>query len=231
CSSVRASPVQPRSWPAEVASSDRHPVIAIPITFPRPKVTPAAASPRRSCRPPDRQTGRPVNSVIAAPIPKSASPLMAPLDATAAFPRVTRNGRIGTTAPTLKSRNDDAAASPADPPSSLGSIPSSSRASEQARQARDEDQLRVGGGSGHAHDQAEVRAETVVRPEDRCPERVPAHGAMPAFEPSQKTPSQAPRLGQHKLLEHLRMPALLGRHPRVRGLWLGDVIVLVCFLT
>src|SRR6266404_7088989 len=83
----------------------RHPVIAVPISFPRPKVTPAAASPRRSCRPPDRQTGMPVNSVIAAPMPKRASPLTAPLDRTAVLPRVTRNGRIGTMAPTVKSRN------------------------------------------------------------------------------------------------------------------------------
>src|SRR5437870_2473771 len=104
------------------------------------------------------------------------------------------------------------------------------RASEQARQARDEDQLRVGGGSGHAHDQAQVRAETVVRPEDRRPQRVPTHGTMAALEPAEKAPLHTPRLRQDELLEDLRVPALLRRHPRTRGLWLGDVIVLVCFL-
>src|SRR5207244_9068435 len=64
----------------------------------------------------------------------------------------------------------------------------------------------------------------------RCPQRVPTHGAVPALEPTQKAALHTPRLCQDELLEHLRMPALLGRHPRARGLWLGDVIVLVCLL-
>ncbi len=58
-----------------------YPPATTPIARPIANVTPAAVSPSTSCRAPDARTGRPVKSVIAAPIPKSptapASPRLA----------------------------------------------------------------------------------------------------------------------------------------------------------
>ena len=66
--------------------------------------------------------------VIAAPMPKSPSALTTALATKARLPRATRNGRIGTSAPMAKSTNEVSAASHAEPPSWVGSMPSSSRA-------------------------------------------------------------------------------------------------------
>ena len=53
---------------------------------------------------------------------------------------------------------------------------------------------------------------------------------MATFEPAQQSSLQAPRLRPHQLPEHLRVPALLRRHPGSRGLRLDDVGVPVCRL-
>jgi hypothetical protein len=101
----------------------------MPIRRPIAKVTPAAPSPSKSWRPPERQTGTPVKIVIAAPIANSATPLSARLARIAALTRASMNGKIGIIAPSANRKNDATAASRAEPPSSCGSRPSSSRAS------------------------------------------------------------------------------------------------------
>ena len=99
-------------------ASARQPATATPMSLPTANVTPAAASPSRSWRPPDCHAGLPVKIVIAPPIAKSASPLMTTLDATARVPRMTTNGRIGTTAPIANRTNDATAAAAAPRPES-----------------------------------------------------------------------------------------------------------------
>lgn len=65
---------------------------------------------------------------MAAPIPKSAATLSMTLTATAASPEKRANGTMGIEAPTAKSPKEYAAAPHAEPPSSSGSMPSSSLA-------------------------------------------------------------------------------------------------------
>jgi hypothetical protein len=103
------------------------------------KVTPAADRPSTSCRSPVRHTDRPVRMVIAAPMPNSASALMATPTPSALQPLMNTNGNTGTTAPTAKSTNDVPAAVQGKPPSSAGSMQSSSRVrtSSAARGQRD----------------------------------------------------------------------------------------------
>ena len=86
---------------------------AAPKRRPTAKVTVAAAMPNATCRSPDRSQLVPVTSVIAAPIPNSASVLRTALATTAVVPPTKKNGRIGTIAPTQKSENDEPAAFPA----------------------------------------------------------------------------------------------------------------------
>src|SRR5262249_20134033 len=62
-----------------------HPTAA-PRRVPTPKVSAAAARPSEVCRPPEIQTERPVNNVIAAPIANRTSPLTAMLAISATVP-------------------------------------------------------------------------------------------------------------------------------------------------
>jgi hypothetical protein len=94
-----------------------------------PYTNPAAASPNTTCLKPDATTARRVSSVIPAPIRNSATALTERLAITALDPVRKKNGASGRMAPSANRTNDVTAASHADPPSSCGSIPSSSRAS------------------------------------------------------------------------------------------------------
>src|SRR5262249_13703263 len=77
----------------------------VPSRWPTLRASPAAASPSRVCRPPERHAGRPVNSVIAAPIANSATLLTIRLATIAVVPPVTTNGSTGKIAPNANNRN------------------------------------------------------------------------------------------------------------------------------
>src|SRR5437899_1561118 len=87
--------------------------------------------------------------------------------------------------------------------------------------------MAVDRGAGYAHDEAEVRAQAVVGPQDRRPQGVAAHRSMAALEARQEAALDTARLAPDELLEDLRVPALLGRHAGAGSLRLLDVDVLV----
>ena len=70
-----------------------------------------------------------MKSVITAPSRKSPTALKPMLMNTAVMPLAKMKGATGRMAPAANKKNDVMAASHAEPPSSLGSMPSSSRAS------------------------------------------------------------------------------------------------------
>ena len=70
-----------------------------------------------------------MTTVIAAPTSINAAALTMIEATTAPVPEAKMNGKTGTIAPSAKRKNDVAAATQAEPPSSSGLIPSSSRAS------------------------------------------------------------------------------------------------------
>src|SRR5207237_6674206 len=72
---------------------------------------------------------RPVKKLVAAPIRKRTAPLSARLVSTADDPVLKKKGATGKIAPAANRKNDAAAAVHGEPPRSLGSMPSSSRAS------------------------------------------------------------------------------------------------------
>ena len=82
-----------------------------PIAWPIKKVMPAAKRPSVSWRLPERQTLTPVKIVITAPIANKCESAEADAQHNATPPAVSKNGRIGTMAPSAKSMNDAMAAS------------------------------------------------------------------------------------------------------------------------
>src|SRR5690348_14733526 len=93
------------------------------------KVTTAAANPTTSCLAPEKNQPRPVNREVPAPVTNSAEPLAIRLPRRACVPDQKKYGATGKIAPAAKSANDVTVAVHGEPPSSCGSMPSSSRAS------------------------------------------------------------------------------------------------------
>ena len=91
-------------------------------------------------------------------------------------------------------------------------------ARQETGQTGDEDSVVIDRGAGHAHDQGEIGAETIVGAEHRRAQRVTADRAMPALETGEEASLQAARLRRHELLQDLRVPPLVGRHPGAGGL-------------
>jgi hypothetical protein len=92
-----------------------------------PYVAPAAPNPIANWRRPERDVERDVKRVIAAPIANSAKALALMLSGTALFAGSKANPVTGRSRRPRTAKDDDAAVQ-ADPPSSLGSMFSSSRA-------------------------------------------------------------------------------------------------------
>ena len=76
-----------------------YPTIAMPISFPMPKVTAAAANPKSTCLIPENQILFPVNNVIAEPMRNSPRLLAITLITIAGMPFVNRKGITGIMAP------------------------------------------------------------------------------------------------------------------------------------
>src|SRR5882757_9769481 len=104
-------------------------VIDTPRSRPNPKVTAAAASPIASWRRPEKARLRPVKMLVTAPVANNARALTTTLAITALWPCSTKNGTTGNIAPIMNTKNEDAAADQAEPPSSCGLTPISSRTS------------------------------------------------------------------------------------------------------
>ena len=76
------------------------------MSFPIPKVTVAAAKPKRTCLKPENQTFLPVNKVMAAPIRNKPTALTMALVYTAMFPFRKKKGSTGRMAPAAKRKKE-----------------------------------------------------------------------------------------------------------------------------
>src|SRR5262249_7221843 len=77
------------------------------------------------------------------------------------------------------------------------------RSRQKPGQPGDEDAVAVDRRAGHPHDQAEIRAESIVGSQDRCSQRVAPDRSMPALEAPEEAPMQAAWLVRHELLQYL----------------------------